>query len=200
MQLLNMSMDRLTCIASDNGPEPLHVFVTILVLGGTLLIGGRASGFLQPERIHGLQGSKAHALWCLLSVSARVLLFPSLAEEVAWRFLPLLTIFIQLFWRFLLLPSASEHSILRHFFIQALVLVGYVLSHPLCGILLEKALKQGGYTETFSDSRFLLLTTLLGTYCAFLYCWTGCLWPSVVMHWLSVWAWLLFFGGERQVL
>ena len=71
-------------------------------------------------------------------MSARVLLVPSLAEEVTGRFPPLLTILMQLFWRFLLLPNASEHSVLRYFFKQALVLVGYVLSHPLCGSLLEK--------------------------------------------------------------
>lgn len=120
---------------------------------------GLAGGLLEPQR------ARIPALPLLL----RVLLVPSLLEEVVFRVLP---------------PPQ----------LAGVTLAAYVLAHPLNAWLFFPAAR-----PVFYDPLFLLLTALLGGACALLYRRTGSLWPPVALHGLVVSGWLLFFGGEAAL-
>eukprot|EP00960_Hanusia_phi_P071408 767548-Hanusia_phi.AAC.6 len=93
------------------------------------------------------QGSAAQRVRCLVTVPARTLLVPSLAEEVKTCCSPadlnLSAAAVEI------LPPPSPVIPSRP----------PILRYPLSGSSL--VLKQGGYKKTFSDSRFLLLTCSL---------------------------------------
>jgi len=72
--------------------------------------------------------------------------------------------------------------------------VMFVVYHPLNAL---SFFSQG--LETFFNSAFLLLATLLGITCSIAYLQSGSLWTPVVIHWLAVVVWLLFLGGYRKL-
>lgn len=67
----------------------------------------------------------------------------------------------------------------------------FVAWHPINGLFLKTEASQ-----TFLDPVFLLLATLLGGCCTFVYLRTGSIWPSTLIHWLSLVSWKAFLGGR----
>ena len=124
---------------------------------------GLATGLLQPER----------AQTPALPLTLRVLIFPSLAEELTFRVLP---------------PPRWAGP----------ALVAYVLAHPLNAWLFAQFFSSAART-VFYDPMFLLLAALLGGCCTLLYRRTRSLWPPVVLHALVVAGWLLLLGGEASL-
>jgi predicted Abi (CAAX) family protease len=120
---------------------------------------GLAGGLLEPQR------AETPALPLML----RVLLVPSLLEEVVFRVLP---------------PPQWAR----------VMLAAYVLAHPLNAWLFVPAAR-----PVFYNPLFLLLTALLGVSCTLLYRRTRSLWPPVALHGLVVSGWLLCFGGEAAL-
>jgi len=75
--------------------------------------------------------------------------------------------------------------------IAAAALALYVVSHPLNAILFRPAL-----VAVFERPAYLVIVTLLGLACTAAYWMSKSIWPSVVMHWLTVMLWLSLLGGQ----
>ncbi len=76
-----------------------------------------------------------------------------------------------------------------------LVLALFLVYHPLQAVTVNRA--QGW--PTFADARFLVMAGVLGIVVDFVYQKTGSVWPPVVVHWLTVVAWLLVGGGVARL-
>lgn len=55
------------------------------------------------------------------------------------------------------------------------------------------------YKETFRDPRFLFLVCVLGVGCSLTYQWTDSILFCVFFHWIVVFFWILFLGGDRTL-
>jgi predicted Abi (CAAX) family protease len=67
----------------------------------------------------------------------------------------------------------------------------FVLWHPLNGLFLKTEARQ-----VFLDPGFLTLAALLGTCSSATYLLTGSIWPSTLVHWVTVVVWKAFLGGR----
>ncbi|QQA43222.1 type II CAAX prenyl endopeptidase Rce1 family protein [Pelagovum pacificum] len=105
--------------------------------------------------------------------AALALLVPAIAEELVFRG-PLLR------------PR------LRSLPVAALLLATYLAWHPLAAWLFRPAM-----VPLFTDPAFLALTATLGL-SATLSTWrSGTLLPAITLHWLTVAAWILGWGGPE---
>lgn len=116
-----------------------------------------------------------------LALPGILFIFPGIAEE--------------LLFRGLLLPHPDEAVSATH---RGAAAVGgvaaFILWHPLQAMVLPPARR-----TLFRDGRFLAQAGLLGSTCTGAYYLSGSIWPPVVMHWLTVTAWILYLGGRRQL-
>ncbi|NEQ25773.1 MAG: CPBP family intramembrane metalloprotease [Microcoleus sp. SIO2G3] len=135
---------------------------------------GFFSGFLQVEVLK--------TSWkTVLGIIATSLITPAVTEE--------------LFFRVLFLPQTTESVSISKLWLWGIIsLVMFIVYHPLNAL---SFFSQG--LETFFNSAFLLLATLLGITCSLAYLHSGSLWTPVVIHWLAVVVWLLFLGGYRKL-
>jgi predicted Abi (CAAX) family protease len=113
-----------------------------------------------------------------LVVALTIALHPAFTEEIVFRAL--------------MLPRRGEGvSRTRLVATIALALFLYVAAHPLNAKFFWPAV-----WGVFSNPFYLAMATLLGLTCTAAYLITGSIWPSVVMHWLTVTLWLLLLGGQ----
>ena len=132
---------------------------------------GLLSGLLRP----GLpQLSPAE----LIGTGLLLLVHPAMTEEIVFRGL--------------LLPRhADSMSRGRRLVLAAAALAAYVASHPLTALLFrQEAL------SLFENPIYLVLVALLGLSCTATYLISQSIWPPVALHWLTVVAWIWFFGGH----
>jgi predicted Abi (CAAX) family protease len=132
---------------------------------------GLLSGLLRP----GLpQLSPAE----LIVTGLLLLVHPAMTEEIVFRGL--------------LLPRhADSMSRGRRLVLAAAALAAYVASHPLTALLFrQEAL------SLFENPIYLVLVALLGLSCTATYLISQSIWPPVALHWLTVMAWIWFFGGH----
>jgi uncharacterized protein len=135
---------------------------------------GLASGLVYYEPAIG-DWQRAVVLSLILFIA------PSLLEEV--------------FFRGLLVPHSREGMSQIQVISQIILSVSvFVLWHPFNGWLFSPAV-----WPIFSSLMFLVLAALFGLAASIAYRISGSIWPSVVMHWLTVVSWVLFFGGLRVV-
>jgi len=114
----------------------------------------------------------------LLTFSLIALFAPCLSEE--------------LFFRALLLPDPRLASSTKYKLWRATVaLLLFVLWHPVNGLFLKTAARQ-----VFLDPGFLMLTALLGSCCTVVYMKTASIWPSTLVHWVTLISWKTFLGGR----
>jgi predicted Abi (CAAX) family protease len=114
----------------------------------------------------------------LLGFAAIALVVPCLTEE--------------LFFRAMLLPDPKQITTIGPGLVRLVVALAlFVAWHPVNGLFLKTEARQ-----IFLDPVFLLLATLLGGCCTFLYLRTGSIWPSTLIHWLSLICWKAFLGGR----
>jgi predicted Abi (CAAX) family protease len=112
----------------------------------------------------------------ILLLAPRVLIAPALFEETLFRVV--------------LNPHPKEVSSGGARWGSALAsLGGYVLVHPLVGLVLPSV------RPVFGSPAFLAITFLLGATCLAAYLRTGSIWPPVVIHWLTVILWLSLGGS-----
>lgn len=98
----------------------------------------------------------------------------------------------ELFFRAALLPDPKQSASPRHrAFRIALALALFVLWHPLNGLFLKT-----DACQVFTDPGFLMLAALLGCCCTATYMRSGSIWPSTLVHWISVVSWKAFLGGR----
>ncbi len=110
-------------------------------------------------------------------LACTLLLHPALTEEIVFRAL--------------LLPRRPER--LRPATVAALVVIALVLyvgAHPLNAWLFWPAAM-----PVFTDASYLGLVTLLGAACTAAYLVSQSIWPPVLIHWVTVTAWILLLGG-----
>jgi uncharacterized protein len=113
----------------------------------------------------------------------------------AWLPMALLAFFIpslfeEIIWRGLLTPAPGS----RFFWPLGIVsLAGFVVSHPVSAYVFRPTAR-----DIFYSPAFLCLSTLLGFMCLITYARSKSLWPSIVIHWITVAVWLLF--GARVLL
>ena len=109
--------------------------------------------------------------------------------------------------RFAIIPRANMFRDLRHgvrMLLQAKGWTAIVVISLALGIGANTALFSAinglllktEASQTFLDPVFLLLATLLGGCCTFVYLRTGSIWPSTLIHWLSLVSWKAFLGGR----
>ena len=129
----------------------------------------------------------SHALGTL----ARVLMVPSLVEEVIWRV------------AFVPHPAVVDGGVMSSFprVPQALAVNAlFTLSHLVGAHLLQQTGRRPGAIDVFTKPSFLLLAFGLGGACTFAYVTSGgALYAPVVVHAIPVTLWLAYFGGEKRL-
>lgn len=101
----------------------------------------------------------------------------------------------ELLFRAILLPHPSETTSTIQLWLWISVnLVLFVAYHPFEGLTYAKVQQ-----KTMMNPVFLLLAGLLGMACAIAYLHTGSIWPSVIIHWVTVAVWRLCLGGDREL-
>ena len=101
----------------------------------------------------------------------------------------------ELFFRALLLPHPIENVTIQTEAISIIIsLFLFVIYHPLNALTFFPV-----GSKTFFAPIFLYLATLLGVICTLAYLTSGCIWMSVIIHWLTVIIWLLCLGGAEKL-
>lgn len=144
------------------------VFIVFVVCAGPI---GLASGLLTPT-------APRVSIEAVFSTAAIVFIQPALLEEVVFRGL--------------LLPRKTRSVPRARLVMGAVVALAlYVASHPVNAMLFRP-----DALHVFASPVYLLLAALLGVACTAAYFISNSLWPSVIIHWLSVLTWLWFLGGQ----
>ena len=153
------------------GREWLSCSALFLTYSALALFLGLVSGILRWE-LH------AEAIGKLARFTAIAFFVPCLSEELLFRavFLPDPR-----------QPWPPVYRLLR----ATVALTLFVLWHPVNGLFLKTAAQQ-----LFVDPRFLLLAALLGCCSTMIYLRTRSIWPSTLVHWISLVCWKTFLGGQ----
>jgi uncharacterized protein len=145
-----------------------------VAFAASALPSGLASGVLQP-------GFAPLPPATLAIVALAIFVQPALVEELVFRAL--------------LLPRDRTRVSAPHLVaVCAAALAAYVAWHPLNAWLFRPAALQ-----LFSSAAFLACATLLGIACTATYLISRSLWPPVLLHWLSVAAWIVALGGYERI-
>ncbi|MCK4742779.1 MAG: CPBP family intramembrane metalloprotease [Sulfuriflexus sp.] len=109
-------------------------------------------------------------------------LFPSMFEEIIFRGL--------------LIPNDTCFKGAKEIaFYSLMSSILFVLWHPLNALTINPKAQ-----VFFLDPWFLLIAFVLGMVCSLGYIFSRSLWVSIVMHWLTVMAWVFLLGGRNLIL
>jgi len=133
---------------------------------------GLLSGFLRPETANLPKRT-------MFVIAITIFVQPSLLEEIVFRGF--------------LLPRTGP-SIPRRAAAACAALALYVVSHPISAALFRPTVM-----VVFASPVYLTLAAILGAACTAAYWISKSIWPPVVIHWITVLAWLWFFGGQRML-
>ena len=98
----------------------------------------------------------------------------------------------ELIFRVLLLPHRAEARPQGSLYARvAIALAVFVAAHPLNARLVWPA-----SLPLFANAYYLALAALLGLACSAAYLVSGSIWPSVLIHWTTVAAWIFLLGGR----
>lgn len=111
-----------------------------------------------------------------------LLLFPSIPEEFFFRGLLIPRNAIELPWQ-----RSVAYIVVSAF--------AFTIWHPLNAVTINPTAK-----PFFLDFYFLIIVFLLGVTCGLGYLYSRSIWVPVLIHWLTVVAWVLFLGGRNLVL
>ena len=152
---------------------PLKAWLLVPFFAAFALAAGFGFGLLRFELI-------SAKLAPLLLVT--LLVFPVLPEEA--------------FFRGVLIPrNTLERGRTRAIFVIAGSTLLFVLWHPLNALTINPSAP-----PLFLDPAFLLITAALGITCGWGYVVSRSLWVPVLIHWVTVIAWVFFLGGRNLVL
>lgn len=116
----------------------------------------------------------------LLTVTLFV--FPSLVEEAVFRGL--------------LIPrDVAQRGFGRAAANVALSTLIFVAWHPLNALVFNHSA-----VSIFLNPWFLLIATVLGVTCGYAYVVSRSIWVPVIIHWATVFVWVIFLGGRNLVL
>jgi len=132
---------------------------------------GVLTGLLRP-------GTPQMTVAEMLGAGAMVFVHPAFVEELVFRVL--------------LLPRDPSSLVRgRLVLVAGASLVLYVASHPLNAMLFKPDL-----LPVFASPAYLAIVVLLGLASTAAYWISRSIWPPVVMHWVTVVAWLWLLGGQ----
>ncbi|HEX7027903.1 MAG TPA: CPBP family glutamic-type intramembrane protease [Gammaproteobacteria bacterium] len=169
--------------------------------------------YLQTNLLAGLRTSPFKAplrAWLLLPFYAVIALAVGFGSEL-FQFEPLtsrmafllpFTLFVfpslleEAFFRGLLIPrDTADHGRKRIILAVGGSALFFVIWHPLGALTINP-----GASQIFLDPAFLLIVTALGITCGYGYVVSKSLWVPVLIHWLTVVAWVLLLGGRNLIL
>ena len=150
----------------------LSACLIILFAAFAFIIGNKGSLF----RFELLDSPRAFILPLTLFI------FPSFLEEF--------------FFRGILIPNNTRDKGLRSTIIAILTsAVMFTLWHPLNAVTINLTAR-----AIFLNPYFLLIVFCLGLLCGITYVYSKSLWVPIVIHWLTVLAWVFFLGGRNLIL
>ena len=105
------------------------------------------------------------------------------------------TFFEESIFRGMLIPINTYQkgckAIAFHTMVSALA---FTIWHPLNALTINPS-----HPAIFCDIRFLLIVFVLGIACALVYIRSRSLWSAMMVHWITVVAWVMFLGGHNIV-
>ena len=109
-------------------------------------------------------------------------LFPSMFEEIIFRGL--------------LIPNNTASKGTKSIVFYSLLSTGlFIIWHPLNALTINPSAQ-----IFFLDPWFLVIVFVLGMVCSLGYIFSRSLWVPIVMHWLTVMAWVFLLGGRNLIL
>jgi len=157
------------------GSDILFSVVVFLIYIAAALFIGFSSGFFKIKVLK-------TGIWVMILLPISLFFVPSLFEEM--------------FFRGFLLPhnerKISTTSLLLYSVFSIFV---FIVWHPINAMTMNHP----AYA-IFTSPVFLCLAALMGIACTITYLKTGSLWVPVVIHWLTVLAWVFFLSGRNCVL
>jgi len=106
------------------------------------------------------------------------------------------SLFEEMFFRGFLLPhSERKISTIRLLSYAVFSIFVFIVWHPINATTINHPA-----FAIFTNLVFLCLAALMGIACTITYLKTGSLWVPVVIHWLTVLAWVFFLSGRNCVL
>ncbi|PYQ81564.1 MAG: hypothetical protein DMG01_03670 [Acidobacteria bacterium] len=97
----------------------------------------------------------------------------------------------ELIFRVMMLPRRIDRLPRGSLCALAIALIAFVAAHPLNARLFWPA-----SLGLFANPYYLALAALLGLACSAAYLISGSIWPSILIHWISVVLWMLLLGGQ----
>ncbi len=145
--------------------------LSIILLAILIIPLGFKTGFLKIKIVSKLEA---------LSLIPRLLVFPSIFEEIIYRGI--------------LLPAIPTGFTDPKLYLTGLNLMTFVFMHPINAKLF---FKRGD--PTFYKPFFLFATFLLGLTCTILTWQTKSLISAIFIHWIVVFIWIVFLGGWEKL-
>jgi len=157
------------------GSDILFSVVVFLIYITVALCIGLYSGFLKIKVL-------TTSTWVMILLPISFFFVPSLFEEM--------------FFRGLLLPHKSRTTSNRLLLLYSVFSIFvFIVWHPINATTINHPA-----FAIFTNLVFLCLATLMSIACTITYLKTGSLWVPVVIHWLTVLAWVFFLNGRNCVL
>jgi predicted Abi (CAAX) family protease len=98
----------------------------------------------------------------------------------------------ELIFRVLMLPRRADRLSRGSLYARvSIALIVFVAAHPLNARLFWPA-----SLALFANPYYLGLAALLGLACSAAYLISGSIWPSILIHWISIVLWILLLGGQ----
>jgi predicted Abi (CAAX) family protease len=98
----------------------------------------------------------------------------------------------ELIFRVMMLPRRADRLPRGSLYARVVIaLIVFVAAHPLNARLFWPA-----SLALFANPYYLGLAALLGLACSAAYLISGSIWPSILIHWISVVLWILLLGGQ----
>lgn len=150
---------------------PARVWILFAAFAAFAVVVGFGTGLLEYD---------PQPLPTALLLSFTLVLFPSLVEEAVFRGL--------------LIPrDAADRGRAGAGIVFSTVV--FVAWHPFNALVFTHSA-----AAVFLNPWFLVIVTALGVTCGYAYVVSKSIWVSVIIHWATVFAWVIFLGGRNLVL
>ena len=150
---------------------PPHAWIIFSAFAAFALVVGFGTGLLKYDPL---------PVPTALLLSFTLVVFPSLIEEA--------------FFRGVLIPrdTADRGRAAVRIVFSTVVFVAW---HPVNALAFNHAA-----APVFLNPWFLVIVTALGVTCGYAYVVSRSIWVPVIIHWATVFAWVIFLGGRNLVL
>jgi len=106
------------------------------------------------------------------------------------------SLFEELIFRGLIIPNDTASNGVKSILFYSLLSTSlFIIWHPLNALTINTTAQ-----EFFLDPWFLVIVFVLGMACSLGYIFSRSLWVPIIMHWLTVMAWVFLLGGRNLIL